>query len=301
MDRILLPQMVHSIRCLSHQFDCDPTRLLPTSNATTALNAAVGIARRATDLIAVVRPGYGSNIRIASAVSDASGASLATIQIPNAVRRVADTSQLGEVLEEQLRSSKQATKSERIVLLVEHIVSHDGLMLPVKELHARLRAVDPNGVMIVDGAHTPGAVNSRRLPLDAEPNVLFAANLHKWFCAARGCGFLRVPTHTADKDNALGLQLAAPVTSHGRDAGLLSNFVWDGNRDYSPFLSLPLVCKFWHDIDETRVHAYQQALMQQVDSLLCNTTFGWKPYCGECGGVIFFKRNTFLPCRESCR
>ena len=36
------------------------------------------------------------------------------------------------------------------------------------------------------------------------------------------------------------------VVSHGVNDGFLSRFLWDGCRDYSAALSLPVICDYWN-------------------------------------------------------
>ncbi len=82
--------------------------------------------------------------------------------------------------------------------------------------------------MLLDGAHALG-----QLPLDL-PRLApdyFVANCHKWLCAPRGSACMWV--HSQRRGSVRPL-----VLSHGSGAGFTSDFVWDGNRDYSAQLAV---------------------------------------------------------------
>ena len=91
------------------------------------------------------------------------------------------------------------------IAVVDHITSESALVLPLAGDRRRCRA---RGVaVLVDGAHAPGA-----LPLDI-PSLgvdWYIANLHKWACAPRSCGFLWAPP-------ARQAGLHPPVISWGLD------------------------------------------------------------------------------------
>jgi isopenicillin-N epimerase len=263
-DRELLPQLVESVHALSTHYDVDATRLLPTSNATTALNAVIRCADAVADLVVLVRPGYASNLRIA----ESTGARVATIQIDNSVRR-RGADAVVDAFADAWPSEAVAKTDGRIFVLLEHVSSHDALEMPLEAVIRRIERdlladASERLVVVVDGAHVPGTTD--RLPLDSHRNVFYAGNLHKWFLAPRGTAFLRVPPG----ELAHRLRLHAPVTSHGRNGGLLSDFIWDGNRDYSPWLTVPLVCDFWHAFGgERRAMAHARDLADRVESELC--------------------------------
>jgi isopenicillin-N epimerase len=271
-DRELLPALVESVHVLATHFGIDSRRVLPTSNATTALNAAMRCAT-VDDLVVVVRPGYASNLRIA----EATGARVEMIQIDNAVRRRGAAAVVAEFAERWPRDAVANTRG-RVFLLLEHVCSHDALKMPIDEMVA---AVDSERlVVVIDGAHVPGTVDRLPVLLD-RPNVFYAGNLHKWFLAPRGAAFLAVPPGDAPQR----LRLHAPVTSHGRNGGLLSDFIWDGNRDYSPWLTVPLVCDFWHAFGgERRAMQHAASIADEVERHLCNR-WNVEPYGGNNVGV----------------
>lgn len=78
--------------------------------------------------------------------------------------------------------------------------------------------------------------------------------------------------------------------------GLLSEFIWDGNRDYSPWLTTPLIVDFWNSIDKNALNGmwknefliffyklcvnfedYTKQLSNDVEAMLCGA-WAVKPY-----------------------
>jgi len=70
---------------------------------------------------------------------------------------------------------------------------------------------------------------------------IYLTNCHKWFSAPRGAAVM-----FCNNPRIRDTILAQPaVISHGVDDGFASRFMWDGCRDYSAQLSLPVVLDYW--------------------------------------------------------
>jgi isopenicillin-N epimerase len=114
-------------------------------------------------------------------------------------------------------------------VVVSHITSPTGLVLPVEEICAATRRA---GVLsIVDGAHVPG-----HMPLDlgALGADVYAGNCHKWLCAPKGSGFLWARPEHQD-------WIEPQVISWGyqEDAGFGERHGWQGTRDPAAYLTVP--------------------------------------------------------------
>lgn len=59
------------------------------------------------------------------------------------------------------------------------------------------------------------------------------------------------------------------ILSHGAAAGFLSSFIWDGHRDYSPALAVPVALRFWTAVGPQRAREYMRALARRATALLC--------------------------------
>ena len=113
------------------------------------------------------------------------------------------------------------------ILVIDHISSAIGVVLPVAEIVARARA---RGIpVLVDGAHAPGQVAVDLEQLGAD---WWVGNLHKWVCAPKGAALL----WTA-KQHQGGMRAA--ITSHGHRKGYGDEFDWPGTFDPSAWLASP--------------------------------------------------------------
>jgi len=151
----------------------------------------------------------------------------------------------------------EATLPQGAALAVfDAVTSNSAVALPLEQLIAVCRR---RGVpVLIDGAHALG-----QLPLDISalaPDYL-VANCHKWLGGARGSALLWV---------ARGKQAGVRplIVSHGSGAGFLSDFIWDGCRDYAPLLSLSTALAWWRAVGPERARAYMTALLVDAVALL---------------------------------
>ena len=177
---------------------------------------------------------YGATARVAAFAAREKQAQIRTVRVPYPAF---DPRALVDAV------AAAITPRTRMAVL-DHITSESALVFPLAELAAVCRA---GGVLVlVDGAHAPGV-----LPLDLPTLGVdwYTANLHKWACSPRSCGFLWAhPSRQAD--------LHPPVISWGLDLGFTAEFDWVGTRDPSPWLAAPDGLAFLRDLgwDDLRRH-----------------------------------------------
>ncbi len=157
--------------------------------------------------------------------------------------------------------------SERTrLVVVSHVTSPTGLVLPVPALVDALRA---RGVaVLVDGAHAPGMLDLR---LDALAPDWYVGNLHKWVCAPKGAAFV-----WARRDRRIGLRPA--ITSHGANdprshrSRYRLEFDWTGTDDPSPWLTVPDALRFLERLRPgglAELQRRQRDLARQARDRLC--------------------------------
>lgn len=195
-----------------------PDDVVFVPNVTAGVNAVLGsVPLAAGDEVVITDLAYGAVTLAAQAVCARSGAALCTAHIDYPVRSAA------QVVDAIARSLTPRTK----LAIVDHVTAQTALVLPVADIAAACHA---RGVpVLVDGAHAPGA---RHLDIASLGVDWYAANLHKWAHAPRGCGILwAAPERQA--------QLHAPIISWGRDRGFRHEFEHTATLDPTGYLVAP--------------------------------------------------------------
>uniref|UniRef100_A0A0A9Y3L1 Putative cysteine desulfurase n=1 Tax=Lygus hesperus TaxID=30085 RepID=A0A0A9Y3L1_LYGHE len=94
------------------------------------------------------------------------------------------------ILVDSLRSTLEDLRKHRkrvAFVLLEHITSSGGVVLPIKEVVQLCHDFETK--VVVDGAHALGAMDINLHSLNCE---FYVMNAHKWFCSAKGCALLYI-------------------------------------------------------------------------------------------------------------
>ena len=126
-----------------------------------------------------------------------------------------------------------AVTAKTTLVMLDHVTSATGLVLPLAEIIA---ALPPEMLVLVDGAHAPGMLD---VDIESLGVAFYTANCHKWICSPKGAAFL-----WAREDQRDGLQAVA--VSHGYNDGwpgsssrFHAQFDWTGTTDPTAWLSVP--------------------------------------------------------------
>jgi isopenicillin-N epimerase len=218
-----------------------PGDLVFTPNATAALNAVIRSLRvRPEEEILTTKHEYGAILRTLGFIR------------ANVV-----------LVEPEELVSNISIRTRAIV--VSHITSPTGLVLPVEEICDAARKA---GVLsIVDGAHVPGHI---ALDIESIGADVYAGNCHKWLCAPKGSGFLWARPEHQDWIEPL-------VVSWGyqEDASFGERHGWQGTRDPAAHLAVPAAIEAHAAFDL----AAMQALADDAERLLGQ--LGLRPLRGE--------------------
>ena len=187
-------------------------------NATTGVNAVLrSLPLTKGDDILLHNHSYGATRRVAEFVARERGATVRVAEVPYPAF---DPGALVDAI------AKALTPRTRVAVL-DHVTSESALVFPLAELASLCR--DRAVPVLVDAAHAPGML---AIDLDALGVDWYTANLHKWACSPRSCGFLWAAPHRQT-------DLHPPVISWGLDKGFTAEFDWIGTRDVSAWLAAP--------------------------------------------------------------
>ena len=218
-----------------------------TDNATAGINAVLrSLPLAEGQEVLVTDHTYGAIRNAAAYACRQSGAKLVVVSIP--------FPSAGP--DEAIAALSNALSERTRLAILDHITSETALVLPLEAMIVLCRGVGAK--VLIDGAHAPGTL---ALDIPALGADWYAANLHKWYFAPRGCGLLWA-------DEAAQEDLHPASISWRLDEGYTAEFDWNGTRDPSPFLCFPEGVAFMDKLGAEAVRAYNHDLVVRGAGLL---------------------------------
>jgi selenocysteine lyase/cysteine desulfurase len=157
---------------------------------------------------------------------------------------------------------------ENTLLIMDQTTSNTAINFPIEKIAT---AAKREGMLVaVDGAHGLLAHELNLKALAKAGLDFYISNCHKWFCSPRGAAFLYCGSASL-RDTILR---RPAIVSHGIDDGYHSRFIWDGCRDYSAQLTLPIVIQFWNQLGPQRVQTIMRTNLTNAIQLLAHK---WYP------------------------
>jgi isopenicillin-N epimerase len=224
-----------------------PDDLVFVPNVTTGINAVLGsLPLGAGDEVVITDMAYGAITLTARAVCERSGAALQTVNLGYPIGDAA------EVVDPIVAALTARTK----LVVIDHVTARTALVLPVAAVAAACHA---RGVpVLVDGAHAPGAIPLEIPSLGVD---WYAANLHKWAHAPRGCGILWAAPERQS-------MLHVPVVSWGRNRGFRDEFERTPTADPTSYLAAPEGIALLREWDFDACVAYMHGLAEEAAAML---------------------------------
>lgn len=210
----------------------DAENLAPVPNATTGVNAVLrSLDLKPGDELVATDHEYNACRNAVDFVAGCRGVAVRVARIPFPLEHA------GQVVEAVLAEVGPKTR----LVLIDHITSQTGLVLPLDELLPELarRGVE----VLVDGAHAPGMVPVDLRALTEAGATYYTGNCHKWLCAPKGAGFLHVREDRREAIRPVVISHGANTPRPGRSR-FHTEFDWVGTGDPTAFLSVPAALRF---------------------------------------------------------
>ncbi|QXD25433.1 aminotransferase class V-fold PLP-dependent enzyme [Opitutia bacterium ISCC 51] len=212
---------------------CDSDDLVFVANATSGVNTILrSIPFEPGDELLVSNHEYNACRNAIHFVADQCGAKVITIDIPFPIASE------DEVVEAVMNCVTEKTR----LLLIDHVTSQTGLVLPIKRI---IDLLEEKGIeTLIDGAHAPGMIPLNLKELGA---TYYTGNCHKWICAPKSAALLYIRKVKQQQIRPLSISHGAnsPRTDRSR---LQIEFAWMGTRDPTSALSVPFVINYLNDI-----------------------------------------------------
>jgi isopenicillin-N epimerase len=238
LDRILTDRAEEARLATARFLNADPDGFVFVRNATTGVNTVLAsLELRPGDQVLITDHLYGAMRLAAERTCERAGTELAVQPVP-----------LPWSTEDLAEAVLAGVNRRTALAIIDHIASPTGVVFPVGELVAGLRA---RGVRsLIDGAHAPGMVDVDLAALDPD---FWTGNFHKWCSAPRGAAGLYVRKEHRERTTPL-------VASWDVREGFTKAFGWLGTDDYSAYLSVPAAIEFLAGLGWDRLRSHNREL-----------------------------------------
>ena len=228
-ERQLEPKLDQVRQTIGQLINAPSSDIAFVRNATDGVNAVLNsVPLEPLDEILITNHGYNACNNAARHVAEKTGAKVTVAEIPFPLKSSSDV----------ITAIEQEITARTRLVLVDHVTSPTGLILPVKEIIA---LAHKNGSQVlVDGTHAAGMLPLNLATLAPD---FYTANHHKWLCCPKASGFLFVKPELQD-------QIRPTVISHGANqirsdrSRFRVEFDWTGTYDPTPILAVNAAIDF---------------------------------------------------------
>jgi isopenicillin-N epimerase len=237
-----LPALMETVRARVAAFlHADPAGLVPVQNATTGVATVLHTFDWVPgDEILLADSTYNAVKQACRALAERYGVRVVEAKVPFPLTSGAEVT----------AAFAAAITDRTKLVIVDHVVSATGCVLPVADILAVARA---RGVpVLVDGAHAPALLPLDLTVLDAD---FYTGNLHKWLCTPKGTAILSVAPRWRARVHPVAI-------SHGYGTGLAGEFDWTGTFDPSAWLAVPDAIDLFEAFGPDAVRASNHALVR---------------------------------------
>lgn len=160
-------------------------------------------------------------------------------------------------------------KSDTRLLMLSHIMTGTGLILPIEEIARECRSRDI--VFAVDGAHGPGALALDFGKMDCLD--FYGGNIHKWLMGPKGTGFGWVHSRWQEELQPLHAgwttyEALALFAKFAPNSAFAQRFLNSSSSEFAPYFALTHLADWWTrwgpEKIRQRIYELQDHLLQRL-------------------------------------
>ena len=228
-EEIIIDALKESRQALGDYINCPADDLVYFPNPTTAVNAvARSLKLELGDEVLSTSHIYGALDRSWEYICGEKKARFVKAKIPFSIQSK----------DEFLHCFYSAITDCTKAIFLSHITSMTAMKFPVEEVIQF--AKEKKILTIIDGAHVPGHISLDIQKLDAD---IYTGACHKWMCTPKGVSFLYVRRELQENIHPLVVSWGWESENPG-PSKFLDWHEWQGTRDMSAFLTIPVAIKF---------------------------------------------------------
>ena len=257
-DRDLFPYLAKTIVKIANLLNCDPLNLMPLGNATSGLNAIFRSLSQQLKKVVCFDITYSATPLIIEELLPLEFNKPEIINIPLKYLK-------SEKIDDLINYIRESIPLDADMVVLDHISSQSAILFPIKELIESIRnkfsSVNKEIIILIDGAHAPGSI---KVNIDELKADFYVGNLHKWLCSPRGGGFIYI-----NQKHIAKIKGAIVSHGHGNKNNLMDSFYWDGNRDYSGFISALKTFDIWEVLEKKNVYEFLKNKLKICAEYIC--------------------------------
>ncbi|MBI2520845.1 MAG: aminotransferase class V-fold PLP-dependent enzyme [Bdellovibrio sp.] len=246
-------------------FNCNPQELFLRNNITEVMNQFIlGSPMPSGSEILVTNLEYQAILNCVRFKAEREHLTIKVVDIP--VKKDLEKS---EILELVKKAISNATK----MLVISHIFTGSGAVVPVKEI---AEITSSRGIkLVVDGAHSPGAL---KVDFQVFKEVdFFGGNFHKWMMGPKGTAFgWTNPKHHDDLVPLMAgwttFETISPFDTFGGGSQFTSKMMLLGTQNFCQFIGINDLLNFWEEHGENTIRNKILKLTQFAENLISEQT-----------------------------
>jgi len=169
--------------------------------------------------------------------------------------------------EDVLDPLEASLSADTSLVVLDAMPQHAPILFPIAKAVERVRAQSPGALILVHAADAFAGLDANMCPSGKFAPDFWTTSYNTWFCGAGQTALLH--TDNAQFGHLEWLQPLASASDYGGDR--VTGYYNTAILDFSSYLSLDAVLRFWEDIGQYSALLYMQSLARDAAQMLADT------------------------------